>query len=340
MVKINEYFSDLYNENSPGFALAAVHNEKIIFQKNVGYANCEHKILNASNIVYNIGSVSKQFTGLAILQLIEKGMLKEDDALCKYIPELSHYADRVTIYHLANHQSGIIDYNDLLYLKARNNALYSTNNEVLQLLKACSSLKFIPGTKFEYSNSNYVLLAIIIERITNIDFKKYMKKNVFSVADLNNTFINNEDEPIIPKRAYGYTKGDNGWKCCYVDTLATGCANIYTSIEDMIIWDSALYSCKLLNQENMARIYSPAHDNDGNIIMDWCGGYSYGWMIQKRCGENCIYHTGGDAGFNSLYFRFYEKNVSIMLLSNMNNLDWNNAFKLVDDLFLAFIKEL
>lgn len=338
-MELEGYYGGIYTSESAGIAAMAIKNSHVVFEDYMGLANCEHTIPITSGTVFNIGSVSKQFTGIAILQLIENKKLCEQDPLVKYIPELAHYAHEVTLYHLAHHTSGLADYNDLLWQKARNNALHSTNAEVLSLLEAQQQLCFKPGSKMEYCNSNYVLLAIIVERITGMSFADYMKRNVFDAAGMKHTLVFDEKQPVVPNRAYGYEQCESDLKCYYVDTFATGCVNVFTSLLDMKLYDDILYDNQILGQDVQKLIFEGGISTNGEALSDGCGGYSYGWMIQDRCGQKTLWHTGGDAGFRSIYVRFYEKRFSVMLFCNCSNLDWGNTYNLVDDLYYRFNRD-
>lgn len=335
-IQLKDFFSEDYNDNTPGMGVIANKKGKMVYKGTIGLSNCEHKIPINFDTVFNLASVSKQFTGMAILQLIERGELCASDQMTRYIPELQHYANDVTVYQLIHHSSGLIDYNELLWQKARNNSLHSNNTEVLDLLKNEKHLCFIPGSKFDYSNSNYVLLALIIERITGLTLRNYLKHYIFDVIGMQSTTVFNEEQPIIPHRAYGYEKCGEGWKCCYVDTFATGCANVCSSLLDLKKWDDALYSNIFLKEETKSSIFKPGLDSSGNALTEFLGGYSYGWMIQDRCGEKTIWHTGGDAGFRCIIVRFYEKEFSVVLLCNSANLDWQASYALVERLFEEF----
>lgn len=334
--QFKDFFSENYGDNTPGMGIIANQKGKIVYQDTIGLANCEHKIPIDIDTVFNLASVSKQFTGMAILQLIDRGELCANDQMTKYIPEVRHYADDITIYQLANHSAGLIDYNELLWQKARNNSLHSCNAEVLNLLINEERLCFVPGSKFDYSNSNYVILALIIERLTGLTFRDYLKQYIFDEIGMQNTTVFNEEQPIVPNRAYGYEKSENSWKCCYVDTLATGCANVFSSLLDLKKWDDALYSDKLLSEDTKSTIFKPGLDSSGNALTEFWGGYSYGWMIQDRCGEKTIWHTGGDAGFRSIIIRFYEKEFSVILLCNSTNLVWQDSYILIEQLYKEF----
>lgn len=332
---LEKYYNE-YSNTSPGIGVMAIKDFDVVYEEYLGLANCEHNIPITAQSVFNIGSVSKQFTGIAVLQLIENNLICENDKVVTFVPEIKHYAEDIKIYHLVHHMSGVPDYNDLLWQKARNNALYSTNAEILILLKSQTELCFLPGSKMEYCNSNFVLLAIIIERATKMPFADYLKKNIFIPSGMKNTLVFDENEPIVPNRVYGYEQNDSGLHCCYIDTLATGCANVFTSIADMKLYDDILYTDKIINSASKRKLTEAGISNDGQILFDYCGCYSYGWMIQEKCGQKTIWHTGGDAGFRSIYVRFYEKKFSVILFCNCNNLKWDATYKLVEDLYYSY----
>ena len=325
-----------FNEATPGIGLIANHKGKIVYQDTLGLASCEHRMPIQLDSVFNLASVSKQFTGMAILQLFERGELRPEDKLTRFVPELRHYAEAVTIYELAHHSAGLADYNDLLWQKARQHALHSDNAEVLSLLIRQEQLRFTPGSKFDYSNSNYVMLALIVERITGLSLRDYLRQYVFGVIGMESSTVFNEEQPIIPNRAYGYEKCGDHWKCNYVDTLTTGTTNVFSSLQDMKKWDDALYGNQLLSEETKSVIFTPGLDSAGNPLTEFWGGYSYGWMIQERCGAKTIWHTGGDAGFRSIIVRFYEQQFSVILLCNSTSLDWPDTYAFIERLYNEF----
>ncbi|MBY0012222.1 serine hydrolase domain-containing protein [Paenibacillus typhae] len=325
-----------FNQNTPGIGVIANFKGKTVYQDTLGLANCEHRIPIQPDSIFNLASVSKQFTGMAVLQLMEQGELGARDKLIRFVPELRHYADEVSIYELAHHSSGLTDYNDLLWQKARQNALHSDNAEVLSLLTQQEQLRFTPGSAFEYSNSNYVLLALIIERITGLSLRDYLKKYIFGVIGMENSTVFNEEQPVVPNRAYGYEQNGENWKCNYADTFATGTSNVLSSLEDLKKWDAALYGNQLLGEEAQRAIFTPGLDSSGRPLTEFWGGYSYGWMIQERCGAKTIWHTGGDAGFRSIIVRFYEQQFSVILLSNSASLDWSETYAFIERLFNEF----
>lgn len=229
-----------FNDSTPGIGVIANFKGKTVYQETLGLANCELRVPIQLDSVFNLASVSKPFTGMAILQLIERGELSATDKLTRFVPELKHYANEVSIYELVHHSAGFIDYNELLWQKARQHALHSDNAEVLSLLVQQDQPRFPPGSKFDYSNSNYVLLALIIERITGLSLRDYLKRYIFGVIGMENSTVFNEEQPVVPNRAYGYEPCGANWKCNYADTFATGTANVFSSLEDLKKWDDAL----------------------------------------------------------------------------------------------------
>lgn len=326
----------IFNEHTPGIGVIANLKGKIVYHDTLGLANCEYNVPVQLDSVFNLASVSKQFTGMAVLQLMERGELRVQDKLTKYVPELKHYADEVTLYQLVHHSAGLTDYNELLWQKARQNALHSDNDEVVRLLTQQEQLRFPPGSRFEYSNSNYVVLALILERITGLSLRNYLKQYIFEVIGMEDTTVFNEEQPIVPKRAYGYEKSGDQWKCYYTDTLATGTTNVFSSLSDLKKWDDGLYGDQLLKAETKNAIFNPGVDSSGNPLTEFWGGYSYGWMIQDRCGAKTIWHTGGDAGFRSIIVRFYEQEFSVILLCNSTSLVWQDTYAFIERLFHEF----
>ncbi|WP_151732854.1 serine hydrolase domain-containing protein [Paenibacillus tengchongensis] len=326
----------MFNELTPGIGVLANHKGKVVYQDMLGLANCEHEIPIGPDTVFKLTSVSKQFTGMAILQLMERGELRADDRLTKFVPELRHYADEVTVYQLAHHSAGLTDYNDLLWQKARQHALHSDNAEVLGLLSKQDRLRFTPGSRFEYSNSNYVMLAIIIERITWLSLREYLKQHIFGVTGMDDSTVFNEEQPVVPRRAYGYELSGGLWKCHYADTLATGTTNVLSSLRDMQKWDDALYGEQLLGRKTSSTLFAPGLDSSGHPLSEFWGGYSYGWMLQERCDAQTLWHTGGDAGFRSIIVRFYEQEFSVILLCNASCLEWPQTYAYIEQLYKEF----
>ncbi len=335
-VDLSTFFAGAYDDATPGLGAIVNRAGRIVYEQAIGLANLEHAVPIAGDTVFNLGSLAKQFTGLAILQLYAAGRLAPDTPAVRHLPELAHYAGAVTIAQLAHHASGLVDYNDLLWQKARGNSLHSTNDEVLQLLSRETALRFSPGSRWEYSNSNYVLLALIIERCTGQSLRAYLQQHVFAVAGMAGATVFDEQQPIVPHRAYGYERAGGGWKCWYVDTLATGCANVCASLHDLARWDDALYGDALAPPDVRRLLYEPGLDTAGRPLSGFGGGYSYGWMLQERCGARTMWHTGGDAGFRSLIVRFYEHELTVALLCNAADLQWPAAYALVERLYCAF----
>ena len=199
--------------------------------------------------------------------LEEKGKLSYDDKLSDYFPEFPEYAKNITIHHLLTHTSGIFD-----YFKKRQYRNNLTNDDVLKFLTKQSETDFEPGTEFSYSNSGYVLLSLIIERVTKIPYHKFLKENIFVPLGMENTLVFDESKPEVPNRAVGYKS--NG-KLNDYKILTTGDGGIYSTIEDLFLWDQALYTNKIVSKETLKSGYKPVKLTNGEKK-----NYGYGWGLE------------------------------------------------------------
>lgn len=301
-----------YSGEAPGVAVLAVKDGEKAYNRQFGMANMEYKIPVRENTAFSIASITKQFTGMGIMILAERGKLDYMESVVKYLPELSHYCGDVTIRQMMNNSSGIENYYRILGRKSRL-SLGVTNNDVLGLLIDENELLFSPGEKFDYSNSNYVLLAMIIERLSGLSYGDFIKQNIFLPLGMKNAYIFDEKQPIIPERAYGYNIENISISCEYFDALTTGDGGIYSSVNDIYLWDQALYTDKLISRESIEAAFTPGRGNNGERLDE---DYGFGWSLGTYKGSRRLWHSGLDAGFRSLITRFPEDRLTVVLLSN------------------------
>ena len=294
-----------------GAALVA-ENGKVVYKGGFGMANMEWNIPNTPDTKFRLGSITKQFTATAILQLVEQGKIKLDGKLSDYLPDYrKDVGDRVTIHHLLTHTSGIPSYTSQpgFFENVSRNPY-----KVADFVKKHTSgdLEFEPGSKFSYNNSGYFLLGAIIERVTGKSYEQVLKENIFDPAGMRNTGYDHH-ETILPKRAAGYNKTPNGYtNAAYLDmSLPYAAGSLYSTVEDLYLWDQALYTDKLLNAQSKASMYKPFLDN-----------YAYGWLVRdasfKVNGQSVqlITHDGGINGFTTRIIRYPKEKNLIVLLDN------------------------
>jgi CubicO group peptidase (beta-lactamase class C family) len=327
-----DYMLEKYMGQVPGVAALAISNGEKVYNKQFGMANLEHNISLKSNTAFNIASIAKQFTAVGIMMLVEKGILSYGDSIVRYIPELGHYCRAVTLKNMLNNASGIENYYRILE-RLKIPSLGITNKDVLNVLADENRLLFPPGEKFDYSNSNWVLLAVIIERVTNLSYRDFLTEYIFKPLGMKSSYIFDEGQPIIPNRAYGYKMVDGSMCCDYYDALTTGDGGIFTTIEDLYLWDQALYTDKLISYENMELVFTPGKSNKG---MDLEEDYGFGWSIGTYKGIKKLWHSGLDAGYRSLITRFPEKKISVVLLSNSSEFSWGERLK-ITNMFYDFL---
>ena len=307
--KIDSLFS-YYNENGMfnGVVILA-ENGIISYHKAFGFADFENKIPLDTSSVFAIASVTKPYTATAIMMLKERDKLSYDDKLSKYFPEFPKYSEQITIKHLLTHTSGIIDYLSK-GLKLQNKLPFLTNQIVLDSLAAQEKLIFKPGEKFSYSNSNYLLLALIIEKVSGQSFGNFLKYNIFTPLGMNHTFVINQAMDSIPHRVLAY---DAYWELNEEDLkhFELGAGGIYSTTYDQFLFDQALYTEKLISQKTLQQ----AIDTTGLLDRDKYV-YGFGWKIPIDTEGNYVFHNGAVGGFCSELWRSLDKKESLIILSN------------------------
>lgn len=289
---------------------------KVIYKKGIGLANMEWDIPNAPDTKHRIGSITKQFTAMLILQLAADAKLDLHQPISKYLAEYPQQTgDKITCHHLLSHTSGIPNYTNAPgYLSelSRNAVLPQRFVEDFQDLE----LEFEPGERFAYSNSGYYLLGLIIEEVSGKSYEEMLKEKIFAPLGMNDTGYD-WHSPLIPKRAGGYEKGAGGFvNAGFLDmSVAYAAGAMYSTVEDLYKWDRALYTNQLLPEKYMNLFFEPA-------IPAFADFYAYGWVIaQEAIGTSTdslsiIWHNGGINGFNSHLSRSTDDQSLIVLLNN------------------------
>ena len=278
---------------------------EILFTKGYGLANREHNVPNTPDTKFRLGSITKQFTAMAIMILVDQGKIKLDDPIGKYLDDAPKTWDGITIHHLLTHTSGVHSYtSDPEYIKKM-----TTPETVKSMIARFKDkpLDFKPGDKFSYSNSGYFLLGTIIEKVAGTSYEAFLKQAIFEPLGMNDTGY---DHPatIIVQRASGYEPdGDRMVNASYLDMAQPYAAgSLYSTALDLAKWDRGLAEGKFISKESYARMYTPAKNN-----------YAYGWSVATTSGRKQIGHGGGINGFVTQIVRFPEQKVCVIVLCNM-----------------------
>lgn len=318
----------VHNGKFNGSVLVA-EGGKVIFKKGYGMANMEWAIPNTPDTKFRLGSITKQFTSMLIMQLVEQGKLKLDGKITDYLPDYPKAnGDKITIHHLLTHTSGIPSYTSFPTFEE---TLSRNPYNPTEFMKQFSDLplEFEPGSTFVYSNSGYFLLGVIIEKVTGKTYEKVLQENILMPLQMNNTGYD-VSATILPKRATGYEKhGASYVNASYLDmSIPYAAGSLYSTVEDLAVWDQALYSDKLLSSSSKAIMFTPYKSD-----------YAYGWGVSKiKVGQfkdsvEVIEHFGGINGFNTALSRLPKNKHLVVLLNNTGgtNLDAmrDNIFRIL-----------
>lgn len=279
-------------------------NENILLKKGFGMANLEHKVPNKPATKFRIGSLTKAFTALGIFQLHEKEKLNIYDCLSKYLPYYQN-SEKITIYHCLTNTSGIPNYTNFPDFWSTTMRLPSTLNQLIDSFKNLE-LNFEPGSRFEYSNSGFALLTAIIEKVSGMSYADYIQEKICRPLGMYNTGCD-DGINVVPGLASGYSFWENPVHPAYSDlSFPLGAYGLYSTTEDLYLWDKALKSSQLLNKELMKKMLTP------NL-----SPYACGWMVSEMLGRKCVHHFGDISGFFSDFLRFVDEEVTVIFLSNM-----------------------
>lgn len=319
--RIDEYMR-IYEQKGwfSGTVLAAKKGD-IIISKGYGMANYELGIPNTPQTRFHLGSVTKQFTAMAIMQLQEKGLLSVNDTLSKYIPDYPN-GKKITIHHLLTHTSGIPDYINDDSTFSSICKLYHPLNKMIERFKN-KALEFEPGTRYEYSNSGYLLLSYIIEKVSGKTYEDFLEENIFKPLNMKNTGYDHT-KPLIKNRASGYSiSRDRLTNAEYFDrSNLQGADGLYSTVEDLYLWDRALYTEKLVSRGTLDKIFTPYPP---------ANTYGYGWTTNRIATR----HFGRMDGFYTFICRNTQEDTVLIVLSNIQQAPVNIIGKDLNSILLG-----
>nr|WP_228076740.1 serine hydrolase domain-containing protein [Lysobacter ciconiae] len=298
-----------YDGNGPGASLLVVCAGEPPIRRAYGMADVENAIPVTASTNFRLASVSKQFTAASILLLAQDGRLSLDDPARRWLPELPAANAGVTIRHLLTHGSGLIDYEDEL---PDDLAHQVHDADVLAILSRQDSTYFPPGGDFQYSNSGYALLALIVERVSGQSYPAFLQERIFRPLGMTGTLAYVEGGPAINHRAYGYSLMDGAWvRTDQSSTSAVlGDGGIYSSIEDLEKWSAALSDDRLLSDQSRELAFAPAVSTHDPAVH-----YGLGWYV----GKDHVWHSGETIGFRNVLVRYPKQGLAVVILSNRND---------------------
>ena len=331
--KADKVFTQWNKPDSPGCELAVIKDGQIVYKRGYGMANLEHNIPMSPGSIMDTGSVSKQFTAMAIALLAEQGKLSLDDDIRKYLPEIAKYESTITIRHLIHHTSGIRDYLTLMAIAGMRDDDYYVDGEVMGLLSRQKELNFKPGSEFLYSNSGYFLLSQIVKRASGKTLREYADENMFKPLGMTRTKFYDDHNEIVKNRAASYVPRKGGGFQIAATTLdMVGDGNVFTCVEDLFLWDQNFYHNKLGKggQALIDQVLTTGTLNNGEKI-----AYAFGLVIGEYRGLRIVEHGGAFIGYRAMTLRFPDQRFSVYIQCNLGTMNPGNLARRVADIYLA-----
>jgi len=320
----------------PGVSVAVCRDGKIVKATGYGLANVELNVPVKTETIFQTGSVGKQFTSMAVMMLVEEGQIGLDDKIAKYIPESPAAWKDVTVRELLTHTSGIADYGGEEETMGKGVINFRNDYTEEELVQAFAKMPmdFAPGEKWSYSNTGYVLLGIIIHRVTGEFYGDFLQERIFKPLGMNSTRIISEAD-IVPYRSSGYrlVKGqlkNQEWVSPTLNTTADGA--LYTNVLDLAKWDAALYTTKLVKQSSLDAIWTPVKLNNEKTYP-----YGFGWDLKKEDGQRVVAHDGAWQGFTMSIARYLDERLTVLVMTNLDE-DNSKPDKIVNDVARIYLK--
>lgn len=324
---IDALFASYTGEAVPGASVIVIRDGRVLFRRAYGMADLDHHVPATPTTDYRLASMTKQFTGMATMLLVRDGRLSYDQPVRSVLSELPPATAAVTIRHLLNHTSGLLDYEDLI---PDSQTVQVSDQDVLRLLASRDSVYFPAGTKYRYSNSGYCLLALVVERISGMSFADFLRQRIFAPLGMTRTLAHIAGRDTVPERAYGYTPDSGRFVPTdqSVTSATLGDGGIYTSVDDLLHWDAALDGERLVDRATLTLATTPP------VLLADSSQYGFGWFVDTYRGQRRWRHNGETSGFTNAIQRFPDRHTTIVVLTNRNGGEpWTIAERIAD-LFL------
>lgn len=310
--QIDAIFNEAYPADSPGATVLIAKDDKIIYRKAFGTANMELQVPMKPENVMELASITKQFTSVAILMLMEQGKLNLHDPLSKYIPDYPK-GNEISIHHLLNHTSGIMSYTNVVEFRSKTR----TDLSPMEIIDGVKDLQmeFEPGERYAYNNSAYVILGYIIEQLSGMSYGEFIEQAIFAKLGMKNSHYGSRYK-IIPNRASGYQFYDGSYENAeYMSvTFPYAAGALMSTVDDMFLWNKAIHNNTLISEKSKQLAFSNHILNNGKHI-----NYGYGWAINELAGTKSIEHSGGIFGFTTSGMYVPEKNSYSIVLTNLDD---------------------
>jgi CubicO group peptidase (beta-lactamase class C family) len=329
--KVDRIFAEWNTTSSPGCALAVVKDGHIIYEHGYGMANLELSVAITPQSVFDIGSVSKEITALAILLLVQDSKISLDADIRKYLPEMPDYGSSITIRHLLHHTSGLRNYDDLFDLEGIPEADLTTDRDAMELIVRQKGVNFKAGEEFLYSDTNYFLMSQIVKRVTGQTLRQFAQQRIFGPLGMTSTHFHDDHTMIVPRRATGYAPHNaGGFEIDMSDFEQVGDGSVMTTVEDLFKWDQNFDHPEVGGSDAIRHLTTPGTLNNGQPIP-----YGMGLFIDHYRGLNWFHHSGEWVGYRAALSHFPDQHFSTLVTCNcVGSMSPMGMAKRVADLYL------
>lgn len=315
--RVDEVFARWNSAESAGCVVGAERDGHTVLSRAYGMADLEHDIPNTPAVIFEAGSVSKQFTAAAIVLLAQDGALALDDDIRKHVPELPDYGHTITIRHLLTHTSGLRDWGSVAAIAGwGRNARTHTHEHVLDILSRQRSLNFTPGNEYSYSNSGYNLLAVIVDRTSGMPFAEFSRTRIFEPLGLDDTQWRDDYTRIVKGRSSAYAMRGGAWVIDRPIENVHGNGGLLTTAADLLQWNAALTSGALGGSEFVEMMHERGVLNNGRLIE-----YASGLFVTEFDGVPEISHTGATSGYRAFLARYPDQRLGVAVLCNAGDVN-------------------
>jgi CubicO group peptidase (beta-lactamase class C family) len=311
--------------DGPGASLLVVHDGKVDYMKGYGMAEVDTRVPVGAGTNFRLASLSKQFTATAIMLLKIDGKLRYDDDITTLLPNLPSFAHGVTVRNLLNHTGGLPDYEDFV---PDTQTVQAHDRDIPALIAHAKAPKFAAGTKYDYSNTGYGLLALIVEKVSGQRYADFLRDRIFTPLAMTNTVAHEEGRSVVAQRAYGHSVGQYGIRRTDQSNTSAvlGDGGIYSSVIDLAKWDRALEQHTLMTAAEQQTAWTPPTLPNGAKT-----DYGFGWFVDRDHGTMRLRHHGESRGFTNGIIRYPEKRVTVIILTNRSgSAPWDIAQKIAE----------
>jgi CubicO group peptidase (beta-lactamase class C family) len=329
--QVDSIFAEWDRDDSPGCTLGVVRDGGLVYQRGYGSANLDYGIPNSPQMVYYVGSLSKQFTAAAIALLVHDGRISLDDDVRMYIPELPDYGSRVTVRHLVHHSSGIPDIYGLMSRAGARLEDVFTDEQALALIAQQRSLEFVPGERYAYSNSGYWLLGRIVQRVSGQTLREFADARIFGPLGMSETHFHDEPHHPFRNRVISYGRSGAAFRITYLHNFdKTGAGGLYTTIADLARWDANFQEPRVGGDALLRTLHERGVLASGDTLP-----YAFGLVLGERRGLDVVGHSGALMGFRADFTRYPSARLSVITLCNLGDIDAPALGQRVADMYLG-----